>query len=177
MHSGGGRSNASVWAENNLSFQLIPRRVEQEEEEGYERNVCPDRALSPRSRTAIATTSVLVRKVERKRTFGFFRKYPSSKTASGKGRFNRWRLWYSPVDGERKSGIPAEVEIPAPVRMTMFLATSSGYQLSSLDMRLGWEAPLPDLMSFAVWLKLDSPCSDLEDGVWSIPEADDYLRQ
>ena len=38
-----------------------------------------------------------------------------SKTASGNGRSSRARLAYKPVSGERKSGIPADVLIPAPV--------------------------------------------------------------
>jgi hypothetical protein len=55
---------------------------------------------------------------------GFFRKYPSSKTASGKGKFSAWRFAYSPVSGLRKSGMPAEVDMPAPVRTTMLFAAS-----------------------------------------------------
>jgi hypothetical protein len=38
-----------------------------------------------------------------------------SKTASAYGRFRRARLAYNPVPGDLKSGIPADVEIPAPV--------------------------------------------------------------
>ena len=43
------------------------------------------------------------------------RKYEISKTASAYGRFNRARFAYNPVSGDRKSGMPAEVLIPAPV--------------------------------------------------------------
>ncbi|KAH8634640.1 NAD-dependent deacetylase sirtuin-2 [Alternaria alternata] len=38
-----------------------------------------------------------------------------SKTASGYGRFRRLRLAYRPVSGDLKSGMPAEVLMPAPV--------------------------------------------------------------
>ena len=38
-----------------------------------------------------------------------------SKTASGNGRSRRARLVYKPVSGDRKSGMPADVLIPAPV--------------------------------------------------------------
>lgn len=38
-----------------------------------------------------------------------------SKTASGNGRLRRARLAYKPVSGDRKSGMPADVLIPAPV--------------------------------------------------------------
>jgi hypothetical protein len=38
-----------------------------------------------------------------------------SKTASGCGRFSRSRFAYSPVSGDLKSGIPADVLMPAPV--------------------------------------------------------------
>lgn len=37
-----------------------------------------------------------------------------SKTASAKGRLSLARFAYRPVSGDRKSGIPAEVLIPAP---------------------------------------------------------------
>ena len=37
-----------------------------------------------------------------------------SKTASGYGRLRRARFAYRPVSGDRKSGIPAAVEMPAP---------------------------------------------------------------
>lgn len=57
------------------------------------------------------------------RTLGFCLKNPSSKTASGNGRFNACRFAYNPVSGERKSGIPADVEMPAPVSKMMFLAS------------------------------------------------------
>lgn len=48
-----------------------------------------------------------------------------SKTASGCGRFSRWRLEYSPVLGDLKSGIPAEVDMPAPVITTIRFARPS----------------------------------------------------
>jgi len=73
---------------------------------------------------------------ETKQTFGFRRKYPSSKTASGKGKFNLCKLWYNPVEDERKSGIPAEVDIPAPVRMTIFLTTKKQPTFFSLSLSL-----------------------------------------
>ena len=38
-----------------------------------------------------------------------------SKTASANGRFSLARFAYSPVSGDRKSGMPAEVLMPAPV--------------------------------------------------------------
>jgi hypothetical protein len=38
-----------------------------------------------------------------------------SKTASGYGRFRRARFAYRPVSGDLKSGIPADVLMPAPV--------------------------------------------------------------
>lgn len=53
---------------------------------------------------------------------GFCLKNPSSKTASGNGRFNACRFAYNPVSGDLKSGIPADVEMPAPVSTIMFLA-------------------------------------------------------
>ena len=64
-------------------------------------------------------------------TFGFFRKYPSSNTASGKGSFSSCKFAYRPVSGDLKSGIPAAVEIPAPVRMTMFLTEQAKVEASA----------------------------------------------
>lgn len=58
-----------------------------------------------------------------------------SKTASAYGRFSRARFAYRPVSGERKSGIPAEVLIPAPVfgSQTHHVTDSNGYGVSHHD--------------------------------------------
>lgn len=70
-----------------------------------------------------------------------------SKIASGKGKLYFLSLKYKPVDGDRKSGIPAEVEIPAPHIITTFsifsflmdLITSSRRYFSSFCSReMNW---------------------------------------
>ena len=56
------------------------------------------------------------------------------------------RFAYSPVAGDLKSGIPAEVDIPAPVRMTTFLATLMSFLRLSFALE---SSPFPDLMRSA----------------------------
>lgn len=105
----------------------------------YSRSACQGRSPSPVSRKAIISAVCPIAYTQRpikprmaelympstcKRTLGFFLKYPSSNTASGKGKFSAWRFAYSPVSGLRKSGMPAEVDMPAPVKTTMFFAAS-----------------------------------------------------
>ena len=52
-----------------------------------------------------------------------------SKTASAYGRFRRARLAYNPVPGDLKSGIPADVEIPAPVYRLSAIFLQNVYNL------------------------------------------------
>ena len=80
-----------------------------------------------------------------------------SKTASGYGRFSRARFEYSPVSGERKSGIPALVEMPAPVRTTTRLTLS--------DLRCSATEPM--VRSFRVLEGMASSTSSWEES-WPI---------
>lgn len=52
-------------------------------------------------------------------------KYCRSKTASGVGKLYLLSWLYSPVPGVRKSGMPADTEMPAPHITTIFLALPS----------------------------------------------------
>src|ERR1700735_2614995 len=63
-----------------------------------------------------------------------------SKTASAYGKLSRARFAYRPVLGDLKSGLPAEVDTPAPVRTTIRGAfpslISSATDLTLRDLRV-----------------------------------------
>lgn len=80
-----------------------------------------------------------------------------SKTASGKGRFSRCRFAYNPVAGDLKSGIPAEVDIPAPVRITIFFAI---HQLC-LEWSREASSPLPEVIRSANLFIAESPAASI----------------
>lgn len=66
-----------------------------------------------------------------------------SKTASAYGRLRRARFAYSPVLGDLKSGIPAAVESPAPVKTTIrdafpsLISFATDSSVRDLRVRLG----------------------------------------